>query len=109
MATTEKAGFPHGFTPRAIPGLLYRHQKTGGWYWKVSAKHTPPEIAAGKSILYLPMVPAKRKYATKAKGVAEACRKLLWAQWLREMNRQIDTPGMVELLDEYEQQPAPGE
>jgi integrase len=68
-----------------IPGCLWKHPKTGGWYWKVSSLLMPAEIRRAGKTCNLPLVPNGRKTATKVRAVAEACRLRLWRQWSAQL------------------------
>ena len=81
--------FHQGFTSNPL-GCLYRHAKTGGVYWKVAVRHAPPALRRdGKKYLYLPMVPAGKKVATKSMGIGRACQKALWLQW-QQQRKSVD-------------------
>ena len=100
-APDETGRFHRGFTKLVIPGTLYRHAKTGGWYWKVASRHVPPRLHRGNKMCYLPLVPQKKKFATKARGVAEMVMRQMYRAWLAELGKH--PAGMCGLLDQFEQ------
>jgi len=63
-----------------IPGCLYRRGDTGGFYWKVAARHVPVGLRGKSDPCYLPLVDGGR-YATRNRRDAERIRRGWWRQW----------------------------
>lgn len=57
-----------------IPGSLWKHPKTGGWYWRV---RKPGE----KGYTNVRVVLQGQKHATKIKTLAEARQRQMWQEW----------------------------
>ena len=56
------------------PGGLFRHAKSGRWYWRVQL---------GGKRQCIPMKPKGAKYATKSKSTAEVVRNAMWKDMVR--------------------------
>jgi len=98
-------GFRSGFVtsrPKSPQGCLYRHAKTGGYYWQVAARWAPVEMRAGKKILALPMAFGPSGFATKSKKHAEAVRRRLWVEWGRRTQTATGDVGVDKHLSAFE-------
>ena len=78
----------------ALPGSLWRHARTGGWYWSLKR----PGETRRRSY---PLVPAGKKSATKNRALAEACRRRLWALWCGEA-LTVPARSLASLIDEFQ-------
>jgi len=73
---------------RPPPGCLWKHPKTGGWYWRVKSSLVPAAGRGRGAYTNVPMVPNGRTTATTVKSIADACRQRL----LREFTRGDGDP-----------------
>lgn len=56
-----------------LPGTLWKHPKTGGYYWSVKL----PGVLKRR---HIPLVPRGKRYATKIKTIAVACQRRMWKE-----------------------------
>jgi len=69
---------------KKLPGSLWKHPKTGGWYWQV---RKPGE----KKRRSFPMRLVGQRYATKVKSLAQARQRHLWKQWMGPLGAPVRT------------------
>jgi len=77
----------------APPGSIWRHPKTGGWYWTLGARDRRRSF---------PLVPRGRKHATKAKSIAERVRRRMWEE-MTQGGEKVPPKGMAAWIDEFQQ------
>lgn len=63
------------------PGSLWKHPKTGGWYWRIKTIFLPADFQGKGNYTNIPLRQAGRQAATKTKTTAEAVRNRLWRTW----------------------------
>jgi integrase len=63
------------------PGSLWKHPKTGGWYWRIKSNSLPAEARGAGEYTNIPVCQMGRRHATKVRQSAEAARNRLWKQW----------------------------
>lgn len=91
---------------QSIPGSIFQHTQTLGWYWQVARRFVPkknPHAKKKSRYVLILLVPVGQTVATKNRRVAAQVQKLYWAQWQME---QVDskaalTRSMDKWLDAY--------
>lgn len=71
---------------------MWKHGKTGGWYWRISSLLVPAEMRGKGPYTNVPLVPTGRDHATKTRPLAESCQARLWRQWQAAGAGQAVTP-----------------
>lgn len=83
------------------PGSLWRHPKTGRWYWRIIATKVPPEFRRKGKYAQISLVPRGRKKGTRSKILAEACRRELWKRWRSQAPTDTPHRDMDYWLDQF--------
>lgn len=92
-----------GARPKKIPGCVWRHPKTGGFYWTLRSTLVPTDRRGKSRYTKIPLVPAgKTSGATKSKAMAQQVQKRLWQQFAVPEDKQV--PRSLEaILEEFRQ------
>jgi integrase len=90
--------------PQRIPGCLWKHKKTGGWYWTIKSVFIPPNRRSQRKFTSVPLVAngGRRPVATKNKTIAMRCQKRLWGEWKDEAAK-IGPRNIEDWLGEFQQ------
>lgn len=87
--------------PKRPPGCVWKHPKTGGFYWKVRSDFVPAKLRGRGRYTNLPLRPIGLDKATKTKAMAENVRARLWRQWLENDGQEPVAATLEHLLTEF--------